>query len=374
MRTAVVVPTAGPYWQARGKALMARPDVDALLIAVTERERTYGWDTSASGWFVVRKGLYEELDWRAAAAAVIAELDRFRPDAVLTMGYSDPLMRQVARWAKKRRIVSVTVWESTRVDRVRGWWKEMLKRRLARALFDAAFAGGPSNREYAIELGFAPERVVTGYAVVDNEAFARRKGTAPGSEAWMRGGFFLFVGRFAPEKNLRRLVEAYGRHRAAGGGWELVLVGDGAEREGLERIVEQDRLQGVHFRAWASVDELAGWYGLASCLVLPSLSEPWGLVVNEAMAAGLPVLVSQRCGCAPVLVGEGENGFTFDPLDVEGLAGLMGRMEGMDAGRRDAMGRKSEEIISAYTPETWAERLVGLVRVTGAAGSQENGG
>jgi 1,2-diacylglycerol 3-alpha-glucosyltransferase len=359
MRIALVVPTAGPYWQARGRALAARPDVGALLIAVTRKERTYRWEAETTEWVVMASGLYEDLDWRAAAKAVIAELERFGPDAVLTMGYSDPLMGRVAWWAKRRRVVSVTAWQSTRADRARSWWKELAKRWLARVLFDAAFAGGPWNRQYAIELGFPPERVVTGYAVVDNEAFARRAAAARDQQG--RAQFFLYVGRFAPEKNLRRLVEAYGRHRQAGGSWELVLVGDGAERDALERMIDEDGIAGVHVRPWATLDELAGWYGLASCFVLPSLSEPWGLVVNEAMATGLPVLVSERCGCVPELVSEGENGFAFDPLDVAKLTALLGRIEGMDAPTREAMGRESEEIVGRYTPETWAERLVGLM-------------
>jgi glycosyltransferase involved in cell wall biosynthesis len=69
--------------------------------------------------------------------------------------------------------------------------------------------------------------------------------------------------------------------------------------------------------------DLRAYYGLASAFVHASTTEPWGLVVNEAMASGLPVLVSNRCGCAPDLVRDGVNGFTFDPGNVEQLAHLM---------------------------------------------------
>jgi glycosyltransferase involved in cell wall biosynthesis len=93
-----------------------------------------------------------------------------------------------------------------------------------------------------------------------------------------------------------------------------------------------------------------------------STTEQWGLVVNEAMAAGLPVLVSDRCGCAPDLVEVGVNGFTFDPCGVEELAGLMQRVAAMTDGQRDAMGRASQRIIADWGPERFADGLMQAVQ------------
>jgi glycosyltransferase involved in cell wall biosynthesis len=92
-------------------------------------------------------------------------------------------------------------------------------------------------------------------------------------------------------------------------------------------------------------------------LVLPSVSDQWGLVVNEAMAAGLPVLVSSRCGCAPDLVCEGGNGFAFDPENIEALAGRLAQVAGLDQARRAAMGRRSREMIKSFSPEAFAQGL-----------------
>ena len=88
--------------------------------------------------------------------------------------------------------------------------------------------------------------------------------------------------------------------------------------------------------------------------------EQWGLVVNEAMAAGLPVLVSRACGCAPDLVREGVNGFTFDPYDVGGLAGLMVRMSSGELNLK-TMGEASQVIIAGWTPEVFGENLLRAV-------------
>src|SRR5690606_39375525 len=108
------------------------------------------------------------------------------------------------------------------------------------------------------------------------------------------------------------------------------------------------------------------FYGLAGAFVHASTTEQWGLVVNEAMAAGLPVLVSERCGCVPDLVRDGENGFTFDPFDVEELAGLMQRIAAMTDGQRRALGEAGRRIIAAWEPERFADELMRAVEVARA--------
>jgi glycosyltransferase involved in cell wall biosynthesis len=110
-------------------------------------------------------------------------------------------------------------------------------------------------------------------------------------------------------------------------------------------------------------EELPAWYGLASAFVHASTTEQWGLVVNEAMASGLPVIVSERCGCAPDLVEHGVNGFTFDPYDVPALADLMQRVAAMTDERRAAMGAAGQRIIADWGPERFADGLMKAVQV-----------
>ena len=122
------------------------------------------------------------------------------------------------------------------------------------------------------------------------------------------------------------MLEAYALYRArtADDHWRLVITGDGKLRPSLMRRIDELGMAGdVLLPGFKQYDELPIYYGLASAFVHASTTEQWGLVVNEAMAAGLPVLVSNRCGCAPDLVQDGVNGFTFDPYDVDRLAELM---------------------------------------------------
>src|SRR5207247_9691952 len=113
---------------------------------------------------------------------------------------------------------------------------------------------------------------------------------------WLPDRYFLYVGRCSSEKNLIRLLHAYRHYRKQHPeGWQLVLVGDGPQRAELEDCARASGIRDILWCGFKQIDELPTYYALSGCFILPSTSEPWGLVVNEAMACGLPVLVSSRC-------------------------------------------------------------------------------
>ena len=141
----------------------------------------------------------------------------------------------------------------------------------------------------------------------------------------------------------------------------MVLVGGGPQRADLHAFRDSHPTLGVHCVDWCSYDELPAYYALASCLVLPSVSEPWGIVVNEAMACGLPILASQACGCVPELCRPGENGYVFDPYSIEEMAGLLVRMSEED-GRGKGMQQACHRIIDEFGLETWAESLIAGIK------------
>jgi glycosyltransferase involved in cell wall biosynthesis len=106
------------------------------------------------------------------------------------------------------------------------------------------------------------------------------------------------------------------------------------------------------------VEELPAFYAGAGAFIHPALSEPWGLVINEAMASGLPIISSRNVGAAKELVQEGVNGFTFDPEDIEELARLMVRIENLPHKERAAMGSESRRIIAKWDPECFAQGVM----------------
>ena len=316
--------------------------------------------------------LLPEASWQDAGQVTLArllwrELTRIDAGAILVPGYYTLPAIAAALWARAHDRQSILMTESTAYDHTRQPWKEWAKGLLLRLLFDAAVTGGTAHRRYLDELGFPSAAVGGCYDVVDNHRIAagvddlRTTRTAPEFNLPARP-YFLYVGRLAPEKNLATLLAAWITYREAGGTWPLVLGGDGPEAAKLRTLAADTPFAAdVLFTGHKSAAELLPLYAFAGCFVLPSTREPWGLVVNEAMAAGLPVLVSDRCGSAVDLVLEGENGFLFAATDRVSLAMLLERISLQTDGERKSMGQQSADHIKAYTPQCFGAEIAELL-------------
>jgi glycosyltransferase involved in cell wall biosynthesis len=270
-------------------------------------------------------------------------------------------------WTRRRRGVAICLMDSKYDDFPRPAWKEWLKRMVYRG-FDAALVGGVHSRHYAQLLGVRPENIFVGCDVVDNEFFARGAARARENAGPLRTAhrlpedYFLYVGRLDEKKNVSRLLAAYEQYLRLAGepAWGLVICGSGPLEDRLRREARELGLAQVIFAGFKQLEELPVYYGLARGLIMHSLGDTWGLAVNEAMASGLPVLVSKACGCAPDLVQEEVNGFTFDPYDVEGMAQLL-RYVSSGVVDLSAMGEASKRIIAGWGLETYAQNLLQAV-------------
>jgi glycosyltransferase involved in cell wall biosynthesis len=169
--------------------------------------------------------------------------------------------------------------------------------------------------------------------------------------------FILFVGRLVPEKGVFDLLEAYanlesGLRSEVG----LVFAGDGVSREKLSQLAKRISPGTISFPGFAQREDLAGLYALAETLVLPTHSDPWGLVVNEAMACGLPVIVSSVAGCSADLVEDGWNGYVVPARDSEKLNVAIASLLRQHELRRQ-MSAHSLERIRSHSPEACADGL-----------------
>jgi glycosyltransferase involved in cell wall biosynthesis len=170
------------------------------------------------------------------------------------------------------------------------------------------------------------------------------------------------VGRFAPEKNIAHLLRAFGSYRKSGGNRHLVLVGNGPEFEQQRRFSSELGLNGsILFAGKKDYNEILPFYAFADWLILPSLREPWGLVANEAMASGLPIIASPRCGCFDDLVQEGVNGLSFDPDSTQAAADALLRADSIDESARREMAEQSRRMISAFSLERWRQNVEELL-------------
>ncbi len=283
-----------------------------------------------------------------------SRLSLLDPEVVLVPGYYTLPAIAAALWARIHGRASVLMTESTVGDHERSWWKETLKRIGLKTLFNWAVAGGKAHLAYLEQLRFSSQRVTDSYDVVDNGFFlegTNKLRQLPPSSQLPSSPFFLYVGRLAPEKNVVTLLQGWLIYREQGGSWPLVLVGDGPEASTLKAsAAASPYIRDVLFPGLKSSRELLPFYSFAGCFVLPSTREPWGLVVNEAMASALPVIVSSHCGCAPDLIIPNRNGFLFEPNDFSGLTALLHRVESLTIDDLRRMGRASAEIVAGFSP------------------------
>lgn len=319
----------------------------------------------------------------ALRRAMAAKLDSLRPDVVCISGWALPVSLAALDWAAQNRIPTVMLSESNAFDEPRSMVKEFIKRQVV-GLSSSGLAGGTPQADYLCELGIPREHLSVGYDAVDNQYFAdnvcevrsaRRQppGDLPPSP------FFLACCRFGQKKNVPRLIEAYARYRelwaesrgpgsSPGAAWPLVIVGDGELRPEIEATIARCGVgQSVHLAGAKSYADIPAYYAMAGAFIHASTTEQWGLVVNEAMASGLPVLVSNRCGCAADLVKDGVNGFAFDPYDVDQLARLMLKITAPNFPVA-AFGVASQRIIADWSPECFAAGLKTAVECALKAG------
>jgi glycosyltransferase involved in cell wall biosynthesis len=135
-----------------------------------------------------------------------------------------------------------------------------------------------------------------------------------------------------------------------------VLLGDGPLRGALNSQLSTLNLhQHVHLPGFKQYEELPVYYALAKAFVHPSTTEQWGLVVNEAIASGLPVIVSERCGCVPELIGD--NGFTFDPLSEDALTARLLDMASLSDYDLERLREASRGIATRFGPELFGKGL-----------------
>lgn len=365
-------PRLGPYHLARlsgahGQAL----ERDATIIALETagNDTTYAWSQENAPvpyerTTVFQNRIYEDIPAQVLHEGITAALDRLQPDAVAITSYSTPDARASLMWCKQHRKAAILMSETKADDAPREAWREWVKSKLV-DLFDAALVGGTPHQIYLEKLGFPFTHIFQGCDAVDNTYFQSRAAQIrqnPLQHTPLTGlqdpsPFFLASNRFVARKNLSRLIRAYEMYRErTRTPWRLLLLGDGPERPALEALVTDKKVAGVIFCGFRQIEELPTYYARASAFIHPALTEQWGLVVNEAMAAGLPVLVSKHAGCAMDLVADGENGFQFDPLNTNELADLLVVISDPQTDLQ-AMGTASQHIIANWSPERFGRQI-----------------
>jgi 1,2-diacylglycerol 3-alpha-glucosyltransferase len=376
-RLVILTEIISPYRIPLFNALAQRAEVDLHVIFLAET------DPELRQWQIHKEEIefsYQILpSWRRRFGRYNALLNRgiggalakAAPDVVLCGGYNYAASWQALFWARIHKIPFVLWSESNVQDQRRGHvLVELLK-----AQFLDQCSGfvvpGRSALEYLRVHKVTEDAIFAAPNAVDNDLFAtaaaaaRQDATNLRREFALPARYFLFVGRLVREKGVFELLSAYARlDESVRQQIGLVLVGDGAFRPQLELEAASISPGVIRFAGFAQREHLAIYYALAEMMILPTYTDTWGLVVNEAMACGLPVIVSQVAGCAPDLVRENWNGMLVEPRDVSSLTSAMRRLADQPE-LRATMGANSMQLISRYSPTEWS---AGIARMVQAAG------
>jgi glycosyltransferase involved in cell wall biosynthesis len=308
--------------------------------------------------------------WRPVNYGLAARLTRANFEVLWVHGYNRWFHWLAMTWAKIRGLKVLVRDEATRLSGTRNKLKRLAKRiffLILRNLGDGFLAIGTLNAEYYQSYGIAPDRIFSVPYAVDNAFFRDKAQAAAGERESLRRRLglspgrpiILFASKLSQVKRGTDLLEAYiqmSPDQVQEPVPYLLFIGEGDQRPSLEARARALNWSSIKFLGFKNQTELPGYYDLCDVLVLPSIFEPWGLVINEVMNAGRAVVVSDQVGCGPDLVKHGENGYVFKAGDVAGLrAALASILRNQEKCR--ALGRKSLEIIEKWGIE---EDVVGL--------------
>jgi len=319
----------------------------------------------------------------AADASIIRYLRRGQFDAVFIHSYATPLSLLAYLGALASGTPVLLRTESERL-RPRHGWTEALKELVLRPLFAvtaAVLVIGEANRRFYEHYGVSRGRqFLTPYSV-DNEYFLAERGLFEPSRqerrrahGWSDDVVVVgFSGKLIPLKRVDDLIDAVAELQREGLGVGLLVVGDGPSRTALEERARSHQLKWTVFAGFRNQSELAASYVCMDAFVLPSRSETWGLVLNEAMLFGLPIIASSMVGAGEDLIEQGRNGYVVDVGDVQSLSDAL-RTLARSSEMRRSFGQRSHSIVQRYSHDVCVRGILeGLEYVTGRLRSTRQG-
>ena len=346
-RVAVLFSRLSGYMAACLRTLSDEHHVE-LLVFRRPPSANAPFDESQFDW------ISEDNDATAATEETIMEaLEAFEPDAIFMVGWADKRYLKVARKMRKKGVPVVAGSDAQWEGSLKQFVGVLMAPRYLHSAIDVLWVAGERQRQFAHKLGFRGAKCWMGYYACDWSTFAT--GAKEHDHPAMHS--FLYVGRYEPVKGIDILTKGYSIYRTqTHHPWPLHCIGAGS----LQGLLNKE---GIIDQGFVQPTDLPARMARASAFVLPSRREPWGVVVQEASAAGLPLVCSDASGAAVHLVQDGYNGFMFENGNAQHLAECLLKISEMDAPDRESMSRRSVELSKQYTPGRWADTLVqGVLR------------
>jgi len=354
------------YWPARLHHLSSKLyelGHELVILEIAGKGSLYSFAESEADNHISWKCLFpdekiEELDISIAKQKVKDTLDEINPDIVVTGAFAFTSGSAALDWAKSKDKALVLFDDSKRTDVERNFFVNMIKKAMY-CYVDAIFCPSEDWSDTHISWGFKPEAIFYGLDVVDNDFWAQKCNQTRD----LPQHYFLCVGRQVERKNFHTVIKSFSNFLQNNPDfpYELIMVGDGPERWRLEALVKPAHKDKIHFLPFLDEYQLRELYQGAAFFIMPSMSEQWGLVVNEAMASGCPIIISRQCGCANTLVQDNINGFYFDTHNKKELDGIFKKIKEMPADEISKMGAASKDIISNWGLEKFSQGAIDAI-------------
>jgi len=307
---------------------------------------------------------YVEKDMKINTS-IISRLSKGNFNAIIVNGYVPLTMLFAIGWALINNIPYIINSESQLLNS-RSRWKSIIKRIFLTPIVKRASAYLPTGKyagEYLIHYGAKPEKIFyfpntpdIDFFIKESDKYREEKNKIKKRLGIKNDYVVLFVGRLIKVKGLFTLLKGFKKVKEKFSNVSLLIAGDGVLRKSLEGFTKREKLEDVYFTGFVSPERLPRYYAISDIFVLPSNYEPWGVVVNEAMASGLPVVLSDKVGSRDDLLKEGVNGFCFKSGEHEELANILKEMLS-NPKKLKQMGEKSREIIKGYDYSYCEENL-----------------
>lgn len=310
---------------------------------------------------------YEALENKKIKHDIFSMLELINPDTIVVSGWSNAESIIGILWAKLHFRKVVIMSESQKDDADRNTLIEYAKRLIVKQC-DAALVGGKTHRDYLCKLGMEACNVHLGYDAVDNYYFAneanlvRKMPNDTRSRYNLPHSYFLASGRFIEKKNFVRLITAHSMLCEQQKNCpDLVIIGGG----NLHNIINEARSmhfnsKKVHLPGVVEYADLPAYYGLAEAFVHVATSEQWGLVISEALASGIPVIASDRCGATRELIQNGYSGIVSG-VEVDEILYALNTYFCMNSKQRKTLSINGYRSVGNYSPERFGRGLCAAI-------------
>ena len=357
MRLAIVTNTLTPYRNPVFSRLSARPGVDLMVFTFSEDQAHRRWPLNAL--YEGRTFPCQRLSETSGRLRVWRALSSFHPDVVVIGGYDAAEFQQALLYCKLQKKQAI-LWSGTTLRSVRRRGLGRLARNAFIRLMDAYVAYGRMAREFLLENGASAESIITGYNTVDVSYFSSHADSFRSTREYeqLRSRFapvsLLFAGRLIEGKGFHQMMSAL--ERLDRSRFTLVVLGDGPLRAEFE---SEAKIKGIKafFEGFRDTEELPAYYAACDVFVFPTLSDVWGLVVNEAMACGLPVVSSTEAGVSYDLVEDGQSGWVVNPRDTARLAAVLAELIA-DEKLRKRLGDAGARTVRKFTSDSLADAIL----------------